>query len=445
MKAYLHLKQDKRKQHGKGMLTIRVSWNNQRVEFSQGSLDMKWWDQDGKRIKPGRGEEKEAINNLSRSIRAKITELEDQWYKLSHLREQFTAAEFKAFLNGSYDPVTGTQVPFLTWVADHIANFDKKPLPGQTKAGTKASKKKYAADLGILKAFAKESGEALTWENMDHNFCVKMRQWRSQKPANFFRPGYSSTTLTSEGTVNRWVKTVKGWITKARALGVHQLDHHLHPAWTVKEADVLRYALTIDELKAFCDWEVPDTPEEQGGAPRTGVKRARDLFCVQCCTGVRIGDLQQVVDQYNEDPTRSTFTIHMQKTDRTVTVPVLKMVHKIAARQDKEKGKLPNVGALSRLNKLLRKGAKLSGLFNDVRLKPVLDENGQRKMEQVPVHELVTSHAARRTYATFLINQGVDTRKVMAMTGHKVEATFNKYVNMNSQDLAMEIKQLADI
>lgn len=441
MKATITFKKQASRSATHGNLMIRINWKQQRCEFGTGHrIEEKWWDAENKAVKQIRGNQE--LRAINADLVKQITKLEDAWHQLDHLAESFTAAEFKAFLKGDYDPVTGTQVPFLTWVEDHITKFDSKPLPGQSKAGSTASKKKYRADLGILLAFAEESGEELTWENMDHNFCAKMRQWRSQKPANFFRPGYSSTTLTSEGTVNRWVKTVKGWITKARALGVHQLDHHLHPAWTVKEADVLRYALTKDELKAFCDWEVPDTPQEQGGAPRTGVKRARDLFCVQCCTGVRIGDLQQVVDQYNEDPTRSTFTIHMQKTDRTVTVPVLKMVHKIAARYD---GKLPTPGALSRLNKLLRKGAKLSGLFNDVRLKPVLDENGQRKMQQVPVHELVTSHAARRTYATFLINQGVDTRKVMAMTGHKVEATFNKYVNMNSQDLAMEIKQLADI
>ena len=94
---------------------------------------------------------------------------------------------------------------------------------------------------------------------------------------------------------------------------------------------------------------------------RTGVKKTRDLFCVQCTTGVRISDLPQIIQQYNEDPTRETFNVHMKKTDAPVTVPVMDMVHKVAARHG---GKLPEIGALTRFNKLLRKGAKLSGLFN---------------------------------------------------------------------------------
>ena len=86
--------------------------------------------------------------------------------------------------------------------------------------------------------------------------------------------------------------------------------------------------------------------------------------------------------------------MHMKKTDAPVTVPVMDLVHKVAARHG---GKLPEIGAQTRFNKLLRKGAKLSGLFNQKMLKPILDEQGQRKMEEVEQWELVTSHAARRT------------------------------------------------
>lgn len=87
--------------------------------------------------------------------------------------------------------------------------------------------------------------------------------------------------------------------------------------------------------------------------------------------------------------------------------------------------------------------AKLSGLFDEEMLKPVLDDNGQRKMEKVPQYELVTSHAARRTFATFLVSKGVATRTVMSMTGHKVESEFNKYVNLNAVETALKVKELA--
>ncbi len=417
---------------------IRLNWKGQRVSFGSHVIEAKHWDSDRKQIKHLRGNADLAQKRSH--IEQRRAYYEQQWAKLHALKGDFTAADFKAYLEGDLDPVRNTRMDFLPWVTQFIHDFDSRPLPGGTKAGAKATKKKYQSDLMILEHFAADQDEELSWENMDASFCRKMRQWRAKLPANYFRPGYAHTSMTSEGTIGRWVKTVRGWITRARSEGIHSFDHHLHPEWTVKEADVLRFALSEKQLQAFLDWEVPDAP--RGGGPRTGVKKARDLFCVQCTTGVRISDLPQIIQQYNEDPARETFNVHMKKTDAPVTVPVMDLVHKVAARYG---GKLPEIGALPRFNKLLRKGAKLSGLFTQKMLKPILDEQGQRKMEEVEQWELVTSHAARRTFATYLVGKGVATRTVMSMTGHKVESEFNKYVNMNAAETALKVKELAGL
>lgn len=424
-------------------LMIRMNWGRERASFGTGiTIEEKHWDEGRKWIKVMRGTTDQAnlLRNLNAKLRKKVDYYEEQWTKLEAISGEFTAAEFKAYLDGDLDPVRGTTMDFLPWVHDFVANFDTKPLPGSSKAGTKSTKKKYMADLRILEQFSVETGEELSWQNMDANFCRKMRQWRASKPANYFRPGYADSSRTSEGTIGRWVKTVRGWITRGRSLGVHSFDHHLHPEWTVKEADVLRFALSQEQVQAFLDWEVPEAP--RGGGPRTGVMRARDLFCVQCTVGVRISDLPQIIKQYNDDPSRAVFNVHMRKTDSAVTVPVMDLVHKVAKRHG---GKLPQIGSLTRLNKLLRKGAQLSGIFDQKMLKPVLDEQGQRKMIEVPQYELVTSHAARRTFATYLVSKGIPTRTVMSMTGHKVESEFNKYVNMNAADTALQVKELAGL
>lgn len=398
----------------------------------------KHWDDKQKHVKLIRGNRE--LRDAHAAITRKQVEKEQDWNRLNSLQKEFTAAEFKAFLDGDLDPVAGTKMDFLPWIIGFVNDFDKTPLPGQSKTGTEATRKKYQADLRILEQFSAETGEALSWANMDHKFCQEMRKWRSGKPANYFRHGHLDNSRTSEGTVGRWVKTVRGWITRARSLGIHSFDHHKHPEWTVKEADVLRFALSQKQLMNFFEWEIPEAPN--GGGERSGMKKARDLFCVQCCTGVRVGDLKQVIEQYNEKPGRETFSVHMKKTDASVTVPVMDLIHEVAARYE---GKLPETGALSRLNKLLRSAAKLSGLFDEEMLKPVLDDNGQRKMEKVPQYELVTSHAARRTFATYLVSKGVATRTVMSMTGHKVESEFNKYVNLNAVETALKVKELAGL
>lgn len=422
-------------------LSIRLNWSGHRFQVGMGSCEAKYWDATKKQLKvPSRGKDANRINNIDTHILNESLRLKRMWFELKSLQGDFTPADFKAYLAGDFDPVKGTRMDFLPWVANFIDNFDTTPLPGSSKMGTHATKKKYKSDLTILEHFSLETGEDLTWENMDHRFCRKMREWRASKPANAFRPGYADYTRTSEGTIGRWVKTVRGWISRARNEGIHGFDHHKHPEWTVREADVLRFALSVEQLEAFLDWEVPDAPN--GGGERVGVKKARDLFCVQCTTGVRVSDLPQIIEQYNANPERATFTVHMKKTDMPVTLPVMDLVEKVAARHG---GKLPEIGALSRFNKLLRKGAELSGIFTETMLKPVLDERGQRVMQEVPQFELVTSHAARRTFATYLVRKGVPTRTVMSLTGHKVEGEFNKYVNLNAEETALQVKELAGL
>ena len=439
MKSSLIFRKDPRLEGDRGYVKIRLNWGLHRASFGTGyTIEAKHWDDKLKHVKMIRGNQE--LRDTHAAITRQQVEKEQDWNRLNSLQKEFTAAEFKAFLDGDLDPVRGTKMDFLPWIIGFVNDFDKSPLPGQSKTGTKATRKKYQADLRILEQFAAETGEELSWANMDHSFCQEMRKWRSAKPANYFRHGHLDNSRTSEGTVGRWVKTVRGWITRARALGIHSFDHHKHPEWTVKEADVLRFALSQKQLKSFFEWEIPEAPN--GGGERSGLKKARDLFCVQCCTGVRIGDLKQVIEQYNQNPSRETFSVHMKKTDASVTVPVMDLIHEVAARYG---GKLPETGALTRLNKLLRKAAKLSGLFEEDMLKPVLDDNGQRKMEKVQQYELVTSHAARRTFATYLVSKGVATRTVMSMTGHKVESEFNKYVNMNAVETALQVKEIAGL
>ena len=421
-------------------LNIRLNWSGHRYQVGMGLIEQKYWNDTTRQVKVPRGKDAGKVNNIDTAIMNEKVRLKKMWAQLHHLQGDFTAADFKAYVAGDLDPVRGTKMDFLPWVTDFIANFDKKPLPGGSKAGSKASKKKYQSDLMILEQFSLETDQKLSWENMDHSFCREMRQWRASKSANHFRPGYADTTRTSEGTIGRWVKTVRGWISRARNEGIHGYDHHKHPEWTVKEADVLRFALTQKQLQSFLDWKIPEAP--RGGGPRTGVAKARDLFCVQCSTGVRVSDLPQIIEQYNANPKRETFTVHMKKTDAGVTIPVMNLIRKVAERHG---GKLPELGALPRYNKLLRKGAELSGLFTDTMLKPVLDERGHRSMQEVKQWELVTSHAARRTFATFLVSKGVATRTVMSMTGHKVESEFNKYVNMDAHETALKVKELAGL
>ena len=62
---------------------------------------------------------------------------------------------------------------------------------------------------------------------------------------------------------------------------------------------------------------------------------------------------------------------------------------------------------------------------------------GARKVtEHIEKYKLVTTHTARRTGATLMYLEGVDTLSVMRITGHKTEKEFMKYIRVGEEENA---------
>lgn len=406
-------------------LMIRLNWDGQRAAFGSGLvIPAEDWDADAGWIRSMRGRSDKAIelNNQRAHLRKEKEKREQQWQDLKRVMPTFSAAQLKAYVAGEFDPVNKTKEKFETWVKRHIETFDQNLLPGKSYKGAVNTKKKYEGSLKYLLKFAQETGEPLTWANMDHEFVAKLKAWRVSKPARYIT-NPDSTDPVSHNTVAKLVKDVRGWITRARKQGVHDFRHTDHPEWSISASEPLRFALSQQQLAEFFEHPLPDGPWKQDG-----IRRIRDLFCVQCCVGQRISDLQKVVDQFNQNPEAEFIQVVAQKTKTMVSIPVFPLMRDVAKRCG---GKLPDVGAHQKYNTLLKKAAKKSGLFE---AKVMKGEN------MVHSWELMTSHVARRTFATIAISQGVPTKVVMAITGHKSEAVFNKYLVHNDDDILEAFK-----
>lgn len=65
---------------------------------------------------------------------------------------------------------------------------------------------------------------------------------------------------------------------------------------------------------------------------------------------------------------------------------------------------------------------------------PIMAEvktNGIIVIKQVPKYELVTSHTARRSFATNLYRRGIPSTQLMLLTGHKTEDAFLRYIRVS--------------
>ncbi len=62
-----------------------------------------------------------------------------------------------------------------------------------------------------------------------------------------------------------------------------------------------------------------------------------------------------------------------------------------------------------------------------------------RVTTKIPKYELITSHTARRSFATNLYRRGIPSTQLMMLTGHKTEDSFMKYIKVTAEDNAKDV------
>jgi integrase len=103
---------------------------------------------------------------------------------------------------------------------------------------------------------------------------------------------------------------------------------------------------------------------------------------------------------------------------------------------------LPKIPTDQHFNREIKKVCKLARI--DEPIMAEVKTNGMTVIKQVPKYELVTSHTARRSFATNLYRRGIPSTQLMLLTGHKSEDAFLRYIRVskidNSLDVAKKLK-----
>jgi integrase len=83
--------------------------------------------------------------------------------------------------------------------------------------------------------------------------------------------------------------------------------------------------------------------------------------------------------------------------------------------------------------------AKCEGLEIEVIKKTI--QGGKHIVIKKPKYEFVSSHTARRSFATNeYMAKGLNVRDIMAITGHKTEKSFYKYIRQTPKENAERIR-----
>jgi len=169
-------------------------------------------------------------------------------------------------------------------------------------------------------------------------------------------------------------------------------------------------ALSKKEIQQIADLDLSN---------RQRLERVRDVFLLGCYTGMRYSDFKRV---RASNVTNNLITIREVK-DKTKTLEI-PMTDKIRAILNKYNLELPVISE-QKFREYLKEIFKIAGFTSLVvkskKIGKIVYE------EEVPMYQLISTHTARRSFITIMLNSGVPAKAIMNITGHKSINNFQLY------------------
>lgn len=221
------------------------------------------------------------------------------------------------------------------------------------------------------------------------------------------------------GTRIKIVKTVLNYASEKK--GVKYSDAFRKKSFAKPSEESQCIYLTIDELNAIDALVLSKS-----------LDKVRDMFLIASDTGLRYSDvIRLTAENITEE---RLIKIQAQKTGKTIFAPMTPRVKRIFEKYDY---RLPKPISNQKYNEFIKDIARMAGITTPVARTHTTA--GKLTTTTVPKYELVTSHTARRSFATNAYIADVPTLDIMRVTGHKTEKAFLQYIKIDAQETAKKM------
>jgi site-specific recombinase XerD len=391
---------------------------NIRIRFSNGrSFDLTALS--GKQINPDFWNNEKGVVR-QRAAFTNSDDFQDSLDKLkNHLLKQFDDTPNKSIIDSSWltqaidkfhnpEKYVQSNETLFTFIQRFIDNADKRLNKKTGNPVCNQMKSEYQATFDYLKKYAAIYGE-IDFNDIDLDFYQKyleVLRKESLKP----------------NTIGKKVDTLKTFLNAATKLGInHSLKYKDESFKTITE-EVDNIYLTKTELDQIYSLDLNHNPS---------LERVRDVFLVGCWTALRYSDLHQMrLDRALE----GIINITQQKTGDKALIPIHPLVNKILKKYD---GKLPEKISNQKYNDYIKVVGKLAKI-NTIIIKSEYEE-GKLVSKEYKKHQLITSHTARRSFCTNAYLDGIPVLAIMAVSGHRTERAFLKYIKITKQEQAKKV------
>jgi hypothetical protein len=225
--------------------------------------------------------------------------------------------------------------------------------------------------------------------------------------------------------VGKHIQVLKAIMRQAREEGLHNNREIDHKAFKTVSEVVENIYLTEVELKALFDLDLSQNKSYQ---------IIRDIFLAGCYTAQRYGDYSRInKSNIKKMDGKKFIELKQQKTGEKVIIPVKPELDVILQRYDYT---FPKTSQL-KVNSEIKKIAAAAGITEIIDQEKI---RGRLKVKTtVKKCDLVSSHTARRTGCSLMVNAKIPIFDIMQISGHKTPDEFLKYVRLSKEEIAINL------
>jgi len=336
----------------------------------------------------------------------------------------------------SLKPGVLKNIPFTDFLAQLIVDMESgdRLHRGKAKRVSFSYMKRMKAVINIIKRYEEDLEEQLTLDDIDMNFSREFVSWSVEQGLS---PNYTAGNMR----VVRVAMSEAYMLGKTKVTDFKKKDFvpdseivdqvYLTPAQIeeLRNLDISspEKLLMLVEKAGFTQKEKKDWIKRLTPCQCKNIDVCKDTFVVGCLTGQRLSDYSRINSEMFEKINGHEY-IHLfqAKSGKEVYIPLDYRIKDIV---NHWKGALPHVweGDFNAYCKLLGE---------------LLHWTWEAKIDKVHIGvkkgprfcDMISSHTARRTFATNAYAAGVPISSIMAITGHSSERKLRLYLKLQPED-----------
>lgn len=402
-------------------ILLYIHYKNVRFKFpTNETIDPKFWDsekQEAKRTKnfPTNPEFNLRLRNIKTLAEDLLREYQNDNDQKSPTPEQFNQI-IKSKLNPTTEPKV-EKLDLITFCHGYLNECETRLNDKSGKPISKTTIRVYKQAIRELEAYQAKyyKNRTFDFEQIDYYFYTQFQKY------------LISEKNYSTNTVGKHTKTLKSFFLEAQARGL--MPNFVSRKFKTVSEETDSIYLDVEELNTLFKLDLSNNPR---------LERVRDLFIVGTWSGLRFSDFTRIEAENIKD---GFIEIQTQKTGETVVIPIHSHVEAIMSRYEgKTPNSLPKPMSNQKMNDYLKELGELAGIGETVN--QTFTKGGKKVTVNYPKYELITTHTARRSFATNQYLAGFPSLSIMKLTGHRTEKAFMKYIKVTPKEHAQKLMEL---